>query len=50
VSLATAKPNSSQASNKLTKDLLYESNDSREIEKCSISPALLFASLEARER
>ncbi len=33
-----------------TKDLLYESNDSREMEKCSISPALLLVSLDARDR
>ena len=34
----------------LTKDLLYESNDSREMEKCSISPLSPLESVDGRER
>jgi hypothetical protein len=33
-----------------TKDRLYESKDSREIEKCSISPTSLRVSVELRDR
>lgn len=34
----------------MSNDRLYESNDSREMEKCSISPELLLVSDDARER
>jgi len=34
----------------MSKDRLYESKDSREMEKCSISPKLLGVSVEVRDK